>query len=149
MAGVLPRTVTIVDNEKLLAPGIERLREQGYEVTVLPDGLGSAKAADAAAGASVLLVGTTPFGPAELSRMPSVRLIVRAGIGYDIIDTAAAAANGIWVANVPDYCADEVADHTLLLLATTRRLDQAASTWRAEGRWIVYDKLAQIGRAHV
>ena len=60
MAGVLPRTVTIVDNEKLLAPGIERLREQGYEVTVLPDGLGSAKATDAAAGASVLLVGTTP-----------------------------------------------------------------------------------------
>lgn len=147
MGAALPRTVTIVDNEPLLRPGIERLRELGYEVTILPDGIGSAGAATAAAGASALLVGTTPFGPAELSRMPSVRLIVRAGIGYDIIDTEAAAANGIWVANVPDYCADEVADHTLLLLmAASRRLDQASTIWREAGRWIVYDKLAPVYR---
>lgn len=147
MGAALPRTVTIVDNEPLLRPGIERLRELGYDVTILPDGIGSAGAATAAAGASALLVGTTPFGPAELSRMPSVRLIVRAGIGYDIIDTEAAATNGIWVANVPDYCADEVADHTLLLLmAASRRLDQASTIWREAGRWIVYDKLAPVYR---
>ena len=46
-------------------------------------------------------------------------------------------ARGIWVANVPDYCADEVADHTvLLLMAAARRLDQAAGPGgRSRGGW--------------
>jgi len=147
MPATLPRTVTVIDSEKLLAPGIEKLRAAGVDVTVLPAGTSSADAATACAGATAVLVGTTPLRAPELARMPSVRLIVRAGIGYDIIDTEAAAAHGIWVANVPDYCADEVADHTvLLLMAAARRLDEAMNLWRREGRWLVYDKLSPVYR---
>ena len=65
--------------------------------------------------------------PGDRTAAADARLIVRAGIGYDLIDVAAATRRGIWVANVPDYCADEVADHAmLLLLAATRRLDALA-----------------------
>ena len=75
------------------------------------------------------------------------RLIVRAGIGYDVIDVPAATAAGIWVANVPDYCVDEVADHSLLLLlAATRRLDALEGLWRRERRWLVYDRLPVVHR---
>jgi D-3-phosphoglycerate dehydrogenase len=61
-------------------------------------------------------------------------------IGMDKVDGAAAAARGIPVRNVPDYCTDEVSDHALtLLLAAERRLttfvDLAAhGRWDAEGR---------------
>ena len=46
----------------------------------------------------------------------------RYGIGVDNVDIAAATAAGIVVTNVPDYCMDEVGDHTLgMILALNRR----------------------------
>ena len=44
------------------------------------------------------------------------RLICRFGIGLDNIDVDAATRRGMLVTNVPDYCVDEVSDHTLALL---------------------------------
>jgi D-3-phosphoglycerate dehydrogenase len=63
------------------------------------------------------------------------RAIVRYGIGVDNIDLEAARARGIPVCNVPDYCIDEVADHTLaFLLATTRQVMQNCLHVR-DGGW--------------
>lgn len=60
---------------------------------------------------------------AEIAQMPNCRAIIRNGVGYDSVDTAAAAAAGIPVCNVPDYGTEEVADHTLALtLALYRQL---------------------------
>jgi len=50
---------------------------------------------------------------AIFSAAPDLKVIVRYGIGVDTIDVAAATARGIMVANVPDYCIDEVSDHAL------------------------------------
>ena len=44
---------------------------------------------------------------------PDVKAVVRYGIGIDTIDIREATVRGIVVANVPDYCVDEVADHAL------------------------------------
>lgn len=80
----------------------------------------------------------TQFAPVTaevIDRMERARVIVRYGIGVDNVDLAAAAARGIPVCNIPDYCIDEVADHTLaLLLALTRRV---VTNHRAiaEGGW--------------
>lgn len=49
------------------------------------------------------------------------RLICRMGIGLDNIDVATATQLGIPVTNVPDYCVEEVADHTLALLLSLVR----------------------------
>jgi phosphoglycerate dehydrogenase-like enzyme len=63
------------------------------------------------------------------------RAIVRYGIGFDNVDVAAADRHGIPVANVPDFCLDEVADHTMaLLLASARGLPQGTSSMR-QGGW--------------
>lgn len=49
--------------------------------------------------------------------------IVRYGIGVDNVDLDAARSRGIPVCNIPDYCIDEVADHTLaFILALTRQV---------------------------
>lgn len=44
---------------------------------------------------------------------PELCAVVRYGIGLDTIDVAAATERGIVVANVPDYCLAEVANHAL------------------------------------
>src|SRR5439155_21851025 len=64
-----------------------------------------------------------------------VKVIARTGIGYDNVDVDAASAHGIVVTNVPDYCLDEVADHTFaLLLAAARGIVEGARSVR-EGAW--------------
>jgi D-3-phosphoglycerate dehydrogenase / 2-oxoglutarate reductase len=64
-------------------------------------------------------------------------VISRYGVGHDNIDLDAATRAGILVTYVPDYCADEVADHTLaLLLAAARKMLVASQSVRA-GDWRV------------
>lgn len=62
------------------------------------------------------------------------RVIARYGIGYDNVDVAAANEAGIVVTNVPDYCVEEVADHTIaLLLASARGVVRASEVVRGGG----------------
>ncbi len=65
------------------------------------------------------------------------RVISRCGIGFDNIDVEAATRHRIQVTYVPDYCLDEVADHTLaLLLAFARGVVPAVMATR-DGGWPV------------
>ena len=58
-----------------------------------------------------------------ISQMKNCRAIIRNGVGFDSVDTAAAAQAGIPVCNVPDYGTEEVADHAIALtLAFYRQL---------------------------
>jgi D-3-phosphoglycerate dehydrogenase len=74
-----------------------------------------------AADADVLLNQYVPITAAVLDVLPRCRLVVRYGVGVDNLDVAAATARGVWVANVPDYGRDEVADHTLALALSVLR----------------------------
>ncbi|HXM21053.1 MAG TPA: C-terminal binding protein [Terriglobales bacterium] len=70
-----------------------------------------------------------------IGQMARCRIIARFGIGVDNVDIAAATDAGIVVTRVPDYCIDEVSDHTLaLLLALVRKIPYANSRSHA-GRW--------------
>ncbi len=72
---------------------------------------------------------------ATFARAERCRGAVRAGVGYNNIDLAAAGRNGIVVCNVPDYGTEEVADHSiLLLLAVARRLIPCHDGIR-QGEW--------------
>jgi D-3-phosphoglycerate dehydrogenase / 2-oxoglutarate reductase len=108
-----------------------------------------------------LIVTYATVGRTAMAAMPQLRIIVRTGVGYDTLDVPAATERKILVANVPDYCVSEVADHALaLLLAWWRRigeLDQQVRTkgWgapakpvlRLEGRTLGILGLGRIGRA--
>jgi phosphoglycerate dehydrogenase-like enzyme len=58
---------------------------------------------------------------AFVSALKRCRIIVRAGVGFDHIDLAAAADAGIPVCNTPDYGTSEVADHAIGLMLAFRR----------------------------
>lgn len=93
--------------------------------------------------ADALLVVVYPITAGLLARCPRVRVIVRYGVGVDNIDLDAATARGVLVCNVPDYCIDEVANHSMaMLLALNRRLAQQHEGMRTGTRV----SLAPMGR---
>ena len=60
-----------------------------------------------------------------LDNLSKCKVAVRYGIGVNTIDMEAASENKIMVANIPDYCWEEVSDHTITLaLACARRVIQ-------------------------
>lgn len=70
-----------------------------------------------------------------IAAAPHCRVIVPYGIGVDKIDIEAATAHGIQVCNVPHYCIEEVAIHTLaLLLGFERGIARGDARIRA-GHW--------------
>ena len=131
-----PRSVIVTDALEMLTPAIERLSADGVEVEVVEDGTSHEELIERASARPVIITAVTTYGAAEIASLAATRLIVRAGIGYDTIDVAAATDAGILVANVPDFCIDEVADHTIaLLLAAVRRLPETLSIWRQTSGW--------------
>jgi len=57
----------------------------------------------------------------RVSQMKRCRQIVRAGVGFDQIDIAACAVNGIPVCNTPDYGTTDVADHAIAMMLALAR----------------------------
>jgi D-3-phosphoglycerate dehydrogenase len=88
-----------------------------------------------AARADALLVTYARITGEMIRQMTRCRIISRFGIGVDNVDLAAATSAGIVVTKVPDYCLDEVSDHTMaLLLALVRKIPFSnrqvhAGTW--------------------
>src|SRR5438045_8602329 len=75
----------------------------------------AADVAERARDASVLINQYAPITAEVLDAVEGCRLVVRYGVGVDNVDVAAATERGVWVANVPDYGTEEVADHALAL----------------------------------
>ena len=70
-----------------------------------------------------LLVVSAKVGRDVIDQLDRCQVIVRYGSGTDNVDVERATERGIVVANVPDFCLSEVADHTMtLLLAAARKL---------------------------
>jgi D-3-phosphoglycerate dehydrogenase len=104
---------------------------------IVADGQDPELLSAAAAEVEGLLVcfASVPAEVVDAAAAGGCKVIARYGIGYDNIDLEAATRHGIVVTNVPDYCLDEVADHTLaLLLASVRGVVSAARAVAAD-RW--------------
>lgn len=99
----------------------------------------------------VVIVNMAPMPESVISRLERCKLIIRHGIGYDNVDTAACTKYGIRLANVPDYCAQEVAEQALaLIFACTRRLFESRRILEeasASGIWD-FSTLGAIHRMH-
>jgi D-3-phosphoglycerate dehydrogenase len=75
--------------------------------------------------ADALIVQWAPITRRVLEALPGVRGVVRYGIGVDNIDVKAAKEIGRMVSNVPNYCQEEVSDHTIaMMISLARRIPQ-------------------------
>jgi D-3-phosphoglycerate dehydrogenase len=69
------------------------------------------------------LAGSEPYTARVLAANPQLRVIARAGVGYDAVDVAAATAHGVAVTITPGTNQDSVAEHTFaLILALAKNL---------------------------
>jgi D-3-phosphoglycerate dehydrogenase / 2-oxoglutarate reductase len=89
----------------------------------------------AAEDADGLLVTYAKITAEMIRKMPKCRIISRFGIGVDNVDIEAATSGGIVVTKVPDYCIDEVSDHSMALLLSIVRKIPSSSARTHGGRW--------------
>jgi D-3-phosphoglycerate dehydrogenase / 2-oxoglutarate reductase len=68
-----------------------------------------------------ILTDTTPITRQTVGYLKRCRIVVRLGVGFDIVDGAACREHGIVVCNVPDYGVEEVANHAVALLFVVHR----------------------------
>ncbi len=88
-----------------------------------------------AADCDALLVVSSRVPGTVIEQLSRCRVIARLGAGTDRIDVATATRCGIVVANVPDFCLHEQAEHTMtLLLAAARQLSYMTDAMR-RGEW--------------
>lgn len=85
--------------------------------------------------ADAVMVVSQTLSAAAIGAMNKCRVICRLGAGTDKIDVAAATARGIVVANVPDFCVEEQADHAFALLLAVARKLSAMHRLMLEGRY--------------
>jgi D-3-phosphoglycerate dehydrogenase / 2-oxoglutarate reductase len=82
-----------------------------------------------------IMVNLAPMPAEVINQLEKCKVIARYGVGYDNVDVAACTKKGIYVTNVPDYCAEEVSDQALaLLMACARKVARRDAQVRA-GMW--------------
>jgi D-3-phosphoglycerate dehydrogenase / 2-oxoglutarate reductase len=89
----------------------------------------------AVVGANVALVQFAQFTAKAATALAPGATVIRYGVGYDNIDIAGARAAGVQVGFVPDYCTDEVADHTAASALTLLRKLKALDSSVRDGEW--------------
>lgn len=116
-------------------PYTEAVREAGAEL-IYADCRSEADVIEACGDATVVMTFKAPITRDVIEAMEDVRLIVRNGTGYDNVDVNAATEHGIPVSNIPDYCTEEVASHTIaLMLAVAHNVVQADRNLRDVDGW--------------
>ena len=96
--------------------------------------------------ANALIVNHAIIGKKIISQLKNCKIIARYGVGADNIDLKAACEAGIIVANVPDYCTEEVSDNAIAyILACVRKIFQQNHILKSNIKWS-YEKIKPIRR---
>src|SRR5215471_17283298 len=122
-------------SDKLESEGLELIQQAGLELDNRP-GLTGNELVEALRAADGVVVRSGTRITAELLENPGkLRAVVRAGVGVDNIDVAAATRKGVVVMNTPGGNTVSTAEHTItLMLALSRHIPAADASVRA-GKW--------------
>lgn len=93
------------------------------------------KIADLIKGVDGLIVNLAPITAKVIAAMDRCKCVSRYGVGYDNVDTAALAQRNIALANVPNYCKEDVSDHALALLMDCVRKISRKDRLVRQGQW--------------
>ena len=112
----------LVATEKPFAPvAVEGIREviadAKMELSLLEKYTDKAQLLEAVKDADALIIRSDKIDEAVLAAAPQLKIVVRAGAGYDNVDLAAATAHGVCVMNTPGQNANAVAELVFGLLA--------------------------------
>lgn len=85
-----------------------------------------------------ILLDMAPMSARVVKGLLHCKVVNRYGVGYDNVDIRACTAKGIWVTNVPDYCAEDVSDHAVALLFSALRQTALRDRLIREGKWNIH-----------
>ncbi len=71
--------------------------------------------------ADIIVVNMVQITPTLIDSWTRCKMVIRHGAGYDNVDVDALTKRGILLEYMPDYCADEVAEHAIALLFACAR----------------------------
>jgi D-3-phosphoglycerate dehydrogenase / 2-oxoglutarate reductase len=137
------------------------LREAGFETVFPPVArqLTEEELLQQLRGIKATIAGSEPYTPRVLQAHPDLRVIARAGVGYDAVNLEAATANATAVTIAPGTNQDSVAEHTFaLILALAKNLisqhqGTRSGTWPRQanlplrGRTLGIAGLGRIGKS--
>jgi D-3-phosphoglycerate dehydrogenase len=121
--------------DKFESSGVEALKKIGCEVISQPGTKDAALVAALAKEKPAVLVVRSTQVTAPMIEIDGLKLIVRAGAGYNTIDVAAASRRGVYVSNCPGKNSIAVAELAFaLMLALDRRVPDNVIALR-KGEW--------------
>lgn len=124
------------------APYVDILREGGFEVRYPRNPLFARGACEDAETIEELkdvhatIASTESYSEAILGQLPHLRVIARAGVGYDRVDVPAATARRVAVTITPTSNHESVAELALALLFGVTKSLVRNDRWLREGQWV-------------
>ena len=82
-----------------------------------------------------IMCNLAPMPARVIESLEKCKVISRYGVGYDNVDVTACTQKGIWLANVTDYCAEDVSDHALALIMSCARKTARRDAQVRKGMW--------------
>ena len=142
----------LIATEKPFAPvavsGIREVVEKaGYELALLEKYTEKQQLLDAVADADALIIRSDKVDEAVFAAAKQLKIVVRAGAGYDNIDLAAATAHNVVAMNTPGQNANAVAELVMgLLVYAVRNFYNGKSGTELKGKTLGLLAFGNVGR---
>jgi len=133
---------------KVAVDGIRKvLTEAGFELALLEKYTEKKQLLDAIADANAVIIRSDIIDAEVLAAAKALKIVVRAGAGYDNVDLAAASAAGVCVMNTPGQNANAVAELALgLMVFGVRNLYNGTSGTELLGKKLGIHAYGNVGR---
>ena len=148
----LTRMKVLVATEKPFAKeavdGIRKIVEgAGFELALLEKYTDQSELLAAVADADALIVRSDKMTAGVIAAAPQLKIVVRAGAGYDNVDLAAASERGIVVMNTPGQNSNAVAELALGMMICMARNQFASGTGsELAGKTLAIHAYGNVGR---
>ena len=142
----------LIATEKPFAPAaVQGIREEiekaGHQLVLLEKYTDVAQLKEAVADADAMIVRSDKVTPEVLDAAKQLKIVVRAGAGYDSIDTAYAKAKNVVVENTPGQNANAVAELVFgLLVYTVRNFYTGKAGTELKGKKLGILAFGNVGR---
>lgn len=143
--------VLVATEKPFAAVAVDGIREvvetAGYELVLLEKYTDKEQLLDAVADADALIVRSDKVDTAVLDAVKKLKIVVRAGAGYDNIDLEAAKAHGVIVENTPGQNSNAVAELVFgMLVMAVRNMYRGTAGTELKGKRLGIDAFGQVGR---
>ena len=143
--------VLIATQKPFAAAAVKGMREilegAGHEVVLLEKYAEAKDLIDAVADVEAMIIRSDKVTPEVLDAAKKLKIVVRAGAGFDNVDLAAATAHGVVVENTPGQNANAVAELAIaLMIFMSRNQFTPVSGIEVQGKKLGIQAFGNVGR---